>query len=155
MLFRSFQILSSGCQGPGRDRTHAHDSQGTTPFRRQRYDVVCRPILCIGRTNSSSVTGSRALGPTLVFLSLTRQNPLTNPFVVLVNLCRVAFDPDSNGIPLAPQGFGWHLPDGAYFFKHDRLGHSSCCPLPFQQNLQRVLHTAGVATLKEIGRAHV
>ena len=49
--------------------------KGQLHFAGSDYDVVCRPILCIGRTNPSSVTGSRALGPTLVFLSLTRQNP--------------------------------------------------------------------------------
>ena len=49
------QVISSSQKRPGWHRTHAHDSQRTAHDGGLQRDVFCRPILCVGRANPSSV----------------------------------------------------------------------------------------------------
>ena len=49
------QVISIGQVCTGRHRTHAHDPQRSVPAGRLYRAVFCRPVLCIGRANPSSL----------------------------------------------------------------------------------------------------
>ena len=54
-LEAQLQVLSSSQKRPGWHRIDAHDSQRSAHAGRLHRAVFCRPILCIGRANPSSL----------------------------------------------------------------------------------------------------
>ena len=57
------QIISIGQKCPGWHRTHAHDPQRSAAAERLQRAVVCRAVLCIGRTSPSRLRSWHSFPP--------------------------------------------------------------------------------------------